>query len=317
MIPLYNSEEYVAETIDSCLNQTYKNIEIIIVDDGSTDTSLNIARQYEDKYTNIKVQTQQNSGASAARNRAFELSRGEYIQYLDADDLLHPEKISLQMKVLRDMDKGTLVFGRWGTFQKNIEKVFWKDLPVNKNYDDSKQFLIDLWGSGMTVVVYSWLIPRKLIEECGGWDEKLSVNDDGEFSARIVIGASKVLYVEGSKGYYRKDNENSLSKQTTKKALVSNLKSFEKYTELMKDVIDKPEVRRTLALVYSRFLYTIHPFHKDMILETKNKINSLGFRKPLNTMKIYDRCLSYLLGTYRVLQLKKIIKRKIRYKKVD
>ena len=63
LIPLYNSEEYVAETIDSCLNQTYENIEIIIVDDGSTDSSLEIAKKYEKKYKHIKVETQNNSGA--------------------------------------------------------------------------------------------------------------------------------------------------------------------------------------------------------------------------------------------------------------
>ena len=98
LIPLYNSEEYIAETIDSCLNQTYDNIEIIIVDDGSTDAGLEIARQYEIKYENIKVKTQKNSGAPVARNKAFALSTGEYIQYIDADDLLHPDKIYLQWK---------------------------------------------------------------------------------------------------------------------------------------------------------------------------------------------------------------------------
>ena len=308
LIPLYNSEKYIAETIDSCLKQTYNNIEIVIVDDGSTDSGLTIAREYEKKHKNIKVVAQKNSGASAARNRAFELSEGEYIQYLDADDLLDQDKIRLQMEVLKTADEGTLVFGRWGTFQRSIENVIWKDLPVNKNYDDVKQFLIDLWESGMTVVIYSWLISRKLVEESGGWDVKLSTSDDGEFSARLVFIARKVLFVETSLGYYRKDNESSLSRQTTKKALKSNLKSFETYIQLMKDDIANPDIRRSLALVYSRFLYKIPPVHKDLISETRHKINSLGFIKPLNTMKVLDRLLSYFIGTYRVLQLKKSIK---------
>ncbi len=314
LIPLYNSEEYIAETIDSCLNQTYENIEIIIVDDGSTDSGLIIARQYENKHKNIKVEAQKNSGAPVARNRAFELSAGDYIQYLDADDLLHPDKIRLQMEVLKTTDDKTLVFGRWGTFQKSIENVIWKDLPVNKDYDDPKQFLIELWASWSAAITHLWLVPRELVEESGGWDETLIKNQDGDFFARVVMKASKVLFVAESMGYYRKDNENSISKQVSKKTLEANLKTFETYMKLMKDDMDKFEVRRSLALMYSRFLYYIDPSHKDIILETKNKINSLGFKKPINTMKMHDRFLSYIFGTYRVAQLKKAIKIKIKYK---
>lgn len=318
LIPLYNSEEYIAETIDSCLNQTYENIEIIIVDDGSTDSGLNIARQYEKKYTNIKVEAQKNSGAPVARNRAFGLSTGEYIQYIDADDLLHPDKIRLQMEVLKNSDDRTVVFGKYGYFKKTIETTEWKDLPVNKNYSSGKQFLLDLWESGNAIIPHMWLVPRKLIKESGGWDESLVKNQDGEFFARVVFNANKVLFVQNSIGYYRRDNENSISKQVSKKTLKANLKTFESYMELMKDDMDKPEVRKILALVYSRFLlYYTDPSHKDIILETKNKINSLGFKKPINTMRMYDRFLSYFFGAYRVMQLKKSIKTKIKYKKID
>lgn len=308
LIPLYNAEEYIAETIDSCLNQTYKNIEIIIIDDGSTDSGLNIARAYENKHTIIKVEAQKNSGAPVARNRAFAFATGDYIQYIDADDLLHPDKIRLQMEVLKTADDRTLVFGRWGTFQKNIENVIWKDLPVNKNYDDPTRFLIELWTSGMAVITHLWLVPRVLVAESGGWDESLARNQDGDFFARVVMKSRKIVFMKESIGYYRKDNENSISNQISRKALQSNLKTFETYIELMKDDMEKTEVRRSLALIYSRFLYRIPPLHKDLILECKKKINSLGFKKPLNTLKTDERLLAYFLGTYRMFQLKKSIK---------
>ena len=311
LIPLYNSEEYIAETIDSCLNQSYKNIEIIIVDDGSTDDGLSVAKKYEDQYSNIIVEAQKNSGAPVARNRAFRLSTGDYIQYIDADDLLHPDKIQLQIEVLKNVDKRIVVFGKWGTFQKSLENVFWKDLPINKDYSDPKQFLVELWSSGTAAITHLWLVPRVLIQESGGWDESLARNQDGDFFARVVMKASKVLFVKESMGYYRKDNENSISKQVSRKALQSNLKTFETYMELMKDDIHKSEVRRSLALVHSRFLYKIPSSHKDLILETNNKINNLGFRKPLNTMKIHDRFLSFFLGKDRAFQIKKNIKKMI------
>ncbi|PHS31232.1 MAG: glycosyl transferase [Sulfurovum sp.] len=312
LIPLYNAEAYIAETLDSCLAQTYPYIEIIIVDDGSQDKGLYIAKKFEKQYQNIKVYSQENSGASTARNKAFSFSIGEYIQYLDADDLLHPDKIRLQMEVLKICDDKVLAFGVWGTFQKSIVHVDWKELPINKNYDDPIQFLTTLWASGMTVVIYAWLFPRRLIEESAGWDEKISVNDDGEFSARMVVEASKIVYVKESKGYYRKDNDNSLSKQVSKKALRSNLNSFETYYKLMENDLDNTDVKKSLALVYSRFLYTIPPSNKDLISESKNKINALGYTKPLNTFKVYERVLSSCLGTYRMFQLKKMVKKMMR-----
>ena len=315
LIPLYNSEEYIAETIDSCLTQTYENIEIIIVDDGSADAGLSIARQYENKHTNIKVDTQKNSGAPVARNRAFKLSTGEYIQHIDADDLLHPDKIRLQMEVLKTEDDRTVVFGRWGTFQKSIENVIWKDLTVNKDYDDPKQFLIELWASWLAAITHVWLVPRELVEESGGWDESLIKNQDGDFFARVVIKASKVLFVAESIGYYRKDNENSISKQVSKKTLEANLKTFETYMKLMKDDMDKSEVRKNLALLYSKYIdYVryIHPEYTDLIEKAEGKIKLLGFKKPLITRGTIEYRLADMIGMDSVIRLKKIIKRMIK-----
>lgn len=97
LIPCYNAEKWLAETLESALAQTWDNIEIIVVDDGSTDKSLAVAKQFEPD--GVKVISQANKGASAARNRAFQESQGDFIQYLDADDLLVPDKIELQVKL--------------------------------------------------------------------------------------------------------------------------------------------------------------------------------------------------------------------------
>src|SRR5919198_3579594 len=96
LIPAYNAERWLADTIRSALEQTWPRKEIIIVDDGSRDQTLSIARQFAAK--NVSVVTQENQGGSAARNRAFSLCQGEFIQWLDADDLLSPEKIARQIE---------------------------------------------------------------------------------------------------------------------------------------------------------------------------------------------------------------------------
>jgi glycosyltransferase involved in cell wall biosynthesis len=98
IIPLYNSEKYIAETIRSAQKQTWSNKEIIVVDDGSTDNSLKVANSCMDKDT--RIITQQNKGASAARNAGLKEAQGEFIQFLDADDLLSENKIARQIEIL-------------------------------------------------------------------------------------------------------------------------------------------------------------------------------------------------------------------------
>src|SRR6188768_4508586 len=99
LIPAYNAEEWIVETIDSALAQTWARKEIIIVNDGSRDQTLAVARRYESG--NVKVVTQENQGAAATRNAAFGFSQGDYIQWLDADDLLAPVKVSSQVEVAK------------------------------------------------------------------------------------------------------------------------------------------------------------------------------------------------------------------------
>lgn len=309
LIPLYNSEEYLAETIDSCLDQTYGNIEIIIVDDGSTDSSLQIAKKYEKEHANIKVEVQNNSGAPVARNRGFEISSGDFIQYLDADDILHPDKIRSQMEVLLTEDTSTVVFGNWSIFYKDIKNTLQMNSPVYKNYEDNKQFLLDLWESGTAVVTIQWLTPRKLIANSKGWDESLARNQDGEFFARVVSDVSKVRFVNDSLSYYRTDNENSISRHISKKALQATFDSFETYVRLFKDNIDNPNVRRSLALVYSRYLFTVYPEHKDLVEKTEEKLNYLGFKKPIIKKGDKYYYLSKIIGVYSVMKIRKLLGR--------
>lgn len=128
-IPAFNSEKWIDETIRSSLNQTWQNKEIIIVDDGSTDNTWNIIENYANKYpTIIKIFQQENKGACAARNLAFEMSSGEYKQWLDSDDILASDKIEIQMNyALSDNDSSMLYCGKFGSFRKNIKNVKFKD----------------------------------------------------------------------------------------------------------------------------------------------------------------------------------------------
>ena len=114
LIPAYNSQRWIADTLNSALEQTWPKKEIIVVDDGSTDRTLHIAKQFASK--SVQVVCQPNQGASVARNTAFSLCQGDYIQWLDADDLLDPHKVEKQLRTLENCTSTrTLLSGAWGT----------------------------------------------------------------------------------------------------------------------------------------------------------------------------------------------------------
>ena len=133
IIPTYNSAQYICEAIESVLNQTYKDFEIIVVDDGSTDNTKEVIKPYLNK---IKYIYQQNSGPSAARNRGIKEAKGEYIAFLDADDIWLPQKLELQIKFMETYPNLGLTFADVCFFRKErriIKKTFLKDKKVFKN----------------------------------------------------------------------------------------------------------------------------------------------------------------------------------------
>ena len=116
LVTAYNAEPWLAETLTSVADQTYDNLEVVVVDDGSTDGTLAVAGRFEGP--RVRVVSQENAGACAARNRALSEARGDLVQYLDADDLLAPDKIARQVARLADEPEGTIASGSWTRFHR-------------------------------------------------------------------------------------------------------------------------------------------------------------------------------------------------------
>ena len=115
LIPAHNAEAWIGDSIKSAIAQTWRHKEIIVVDDGSTDKTLATAQQFESN--EVRVVTQPNQGAAVARNTAFSVAQGDYIQWLDADDILDPRKIENQAQKIRNgLSDRTLLSGAWGYF---------------------------------------------------------------------------------------------------------------------------------------------------------------------------------------------------------
>lgn len=273
LIPLYNAEKWIEQTIQSAINQTYTNIEVIIVDDGSTDNSLKIAKKYESQ--KVKVYTQKNAGGSAARNKAFELSKGDYIQYLDADDILHPQKIKNQINFLKTQPKA-IASGRFGIFFTSINNSIF---PVDEgftNYETPIDWLIKAnWNKAMFPPIV-WLTPRIIIDQAGKWNEKLTYNDDTEFFCRVLLKAKSIVYCEDSISYYRRGITSSIGSQKTEKALKSWLKSHKLVTSHLLSIEDSQRVKESCAKIYRHIIYSLYPDNKEIVQQAFSELQKLN-----------------------------------------
>src|SRR5438552_467738 len=155
LIPAYNAEPWIADTIESALGQTWPNKEIIVVDDGSRDQTFSVARQFASRA--VSVVTQENRGAAAARNNAFELCQGDYIQWLDADDLLSLNKIAKQMEAAEDcQSKRTLLSSAWGYFMYRHSKAKFSSTSLWCKLSPL-EWLLRKWEQNTDMQTATWL----------------------------------------------------------------------------------------------------------------------------------------------------------------
>src|SRR5215471_10518887 len=201
LIPAYNAEEWIETTIQSALGQTWQRKEIIIVDDGSRDGTAAVARRFASK--EVAVVSTENQGAAAARNRALQISQGDYIQWLDADDLLAPDKIERQLAALREADGRRILFSSsWAHFNYRPKRArfvatrLWQDLsPI--------EWLLRKMGENLHMQTATWLTSRELTAAAGPWDTRLISDDDGEYYCRVLLASEGTRFVPEAKVFYR------------------------------------------------------------------------------------------------------------------
>lgn len=274
LIPCYNAEKWIAETIESAIAQTWNNKEIIIVDDGSKDNSLYIAKGYES--SQVKVIAQSNQGASAARNVALQESQGDFIQYLDADDLLAPNKIELQLCLLeKDPTSPYIVASEWARFFRDISEAFFT--PSNLWADKKPiDWLVNAGTGNLMMHPAAWLVPRHVSDKAGIWNEQISLNDDGEYFGRVVLSSQEVKFCHGAKSYYRSGISGSLSGFKSRKAWESAFLSSELWTERLLTIENSDRTRYASACYWQYFVFMAYPQASDLITKAEENIRSLG-----------------------------------------
>lgn len=276
IIPAYNAEEWVREAIESALGQTWPNKEIIVINDGSTDGTERIAKSFLPR---IKLISTENRGLCAAVNLALRQCKGDYIQELDADDVLLPDKVERQLSTLRPNDSKRLLFSSpWAPFFYRtshfqfVKNSFWEDLkPVD--------WLLRKMSEGTHMQNATWLVSRELVEAAGPWDETLHYDQDGEYFARVLAASEGTRFVPDTGILYRVTGTKRISYIGNSNVKKDSLyRSMKIHMQLLRSMEDSERVHRA-CLAYMQIWYSVfYPSRPDIFTEMKALAASLGGR---------------------------------------
>ncbi len=307
IIPAYNAETWLEVCLASVLSQTIADFEVIVVDDGSTDATAELAASAGD--CRIRVIRQENRGQCAALNRGVAESRGEFIKFLDADDWINPEHLAAQVAALRDCPEWVASCG-WGYFRIDPRLVVVRKEHANTDYDDPLEWLVDsLTKDEGMMGGWKWLIPRAVWERAGGWDERLSLNNDFDFSIRLLLASSGVHFVPEAVYAYRKGVQGALSGSASPAAMQSAYWTTESGCRHLLQREESPRIRRICANRWQDWLFKFYPEHRALAKRAEAQVKLLGGSSLRLKGGTLMRALLPLLGWKRVRLLQSLVYR--------
>jgi glycosyltransferase involved in cell wall biosynthesis len=316
IIPAYNAAKYIVRTFDSVINQTYKNIEIIIINDGSTDDTETIVFNYLKKDTRIIYLYQENKGCSASKNKGLEIASGDFIQYLDADDILSENKIECQLKVLvNNINKvavcKTISFSDFP--QISISKEI--DTKFLFNTEDPIEFICNLYAGCGMVQPNAYLISKKLADLAGKWNENISpsTDEDSEYFCRVILNSKGIIYTENGINFYRSDrNITSLSRQTSQLHIENALHAINIRAQFILKHENTKRTRLAIGTLYSNFIYMYYENYPKLCIEAIKNFKQIGLKKiPISGGLNFQKC-AKTIGMLNTLKLRAFINKIIK-----
>jgi len=288
IIPTYNRAHLIGETLDSVLAQTYTNWECIVVDDGSTDNTAEVVQSYQDKDTRFYFHQRPQDrpkGANACRNYGFELSKGEYIQWLDSDDLLGSNKIYKQVEVLEKQKGNSVATCKFGYFSEKNKLSVRQGVSTYRNFKNGLELLNQFGKSNEYFPAHVYLAKKTNIEKYGIWDNNVQINQDGVFFTKLLLETDFVVFVDENV-YYRKvssSNTSVMNSLEKAQALINSWEQIEQlirkktgrkrslYVEAAKKIIYKQIIENYPQLITANYSFfkTILPWHKQLFLKFK------------------------------------------------
>lgn len=291
LIPAYNAEPFVGAALQSALDQTWANTEIILVDDGSQDQTFAVASRYQS--AKVKILRQENRGAAAARNTALREAQGDFFQYLDADDLLSPDKIREQILLLREHANCLSVSSAMYFFDGENPETGLLERSGAVDSDDPIEFLAQLLGSEgrtRTIPYGAWLTPRSIADAAGPWDDSVrSPDDDGEYFARVTLASRGIRASHSGRYFYRKFRQGgSYSTTFSESNLRGRLHSLNSKASQLLARTQDAKAYRALANRYVDLAFNAYPQFPKVAEEALQKAEEMGgtdYIPPFGTWK--------------------------------
>ena len=228
IVPIYNTEGYVNKCVDSLINQTYQNLEIILVDDGSTDSSLSICKEYQEKDNRVKVFHKENGGVSSARNFGIKNATGKYLCFCDSDDYYSNEAIHVMSNAIDEVSADLYCFGRYGGAFEN------KIISKKENPHGLLQYLTSIGSYNC----YSKLLKTSIIKEFNIiFDESFAISEDTLWLREYILHSDSIC-LKTDTVYYMCEREGSLTR-TKKKVYPKFAYYFERKLEVLKQIVEE------------------------------------------------------------------------------
>ncbi len=231
LIPAYNAERFLKRCLDSVLGQTYRELEVIIVNDGSKDGTLDLCHEYEKLDSRVKVINQRNGGVAAARNVALEAATGEYILFVDADDWIELDMIELMLGALCRFENADVAFCRHDFAEKTKEVNRAQDTHEIELWSRTKQQLEFMHHRRMTGMLWNKLIRRDLFDEIW-FDETVCYGEDAQILWEVLKKSRNMVVIDETLYHHVMEYE-SISHQQYSPRKFTSVKVWE---EIGKDI---------------------------------------------------------------------------------
>lgn len=201
IVPIYNSKKYLERTINSVLNQDYREIEVVLVDDGSNDGSIEVCKMYQLKDNRIKFFNKSNGGVSSARNLGLKNCEGDFITFVDSDDFISNNYISTLLNYQKEENYDIVICNAQDVSEEG--RIYERNSVLKKKMDLNKEETIIefLKGKSFTPVCWGRLYKREIIKNLS-FDESMSIAEDGKFFFQAIEKSSKNLLIPESFYYY-------------------------------------------------------------------------------------------------------------------
>ena len=297
IIPIYNAGTYLRDCLDSILRQTYQDIEVILIDDGSTDESGSICEEYASLSSKIHVIHQNNRGSSAARNKGLEIASGDYLYFIDADDWIDDCSVELLMSEIQNNDADLLLSAFYyneDIFRSNMPSFFEPLTIIRESFEGKKGLEGGLWNK---------FIKKELMDTFGIRFPRYDFYEDLHVYIELLFKARKICYCRIPSYHYRRIPES----QTLTTDPYKRIKHFYEFSNNMKDVFTKYSLWDNPALMHSFYMHVNN--NKNRLLNLPCKYNEEVKKSlqqfPLSYKSLDKRKMSfifyYLAYKYRII----------------